>query len=222
MSDLDDKLREILADTKAKIVNTMNSTAVVPGSTEIELTDMGGHIDGDIVSVQIGDYTGHPSYTGSLKGYKIITTRTIPYKIDVGTPIRLTSWPEAIAQIKQAFADEGYVHTDVRESADKLLQGIANLRANTQHDLIRLGMPPTAKTHVTADFSKGELSKLMTGQEWYERFEKELYKPEPQVVPINHNDDGESHDRFFRAGGANFMYNKALEAAKRAAGVGHE
>lgn len=108
MSDINDKLRETLADAKAKIVNTMNSTAVAPGSTEIELTHTGDYMDGDIVSVQIGDHTGPPSYTGSLKGYKITTTRTIPYKIDVGTPIKLISWPETITQIKQAFADDGW------------------------------------------------------------------------------------------------------------------
>lgn len=106
MSNLDEKLREILADAKAKVVDSMNATTVAPGSVEIELTHTGKYKDGDIVSVQIGNNAGHPSYTGTLKGYKLTTTKEVPYKIDVGTQIRLVSWQEAIAQIKQAFADE--------------------------------------------------------------------------------------------------------------------
>lgn len=61
-----------------------------------------------------------------------------------------------------------------------------------------------------------------TGQEWYDRFEKELYKPPKQELPTSSNDDGESHDRFFRVGGQNFMYDRAIEAAKRAAGLGEQ
>lgn len=85
---------------------------------------------------------------------------------------------DGIAQIEQAFADEGYVHTDVREKADKLLQDMINMHANMRHDLVRLGLTYTPTQHV-ADFSGGKLSKLMTGQEWYDRFEKELAEMNP-------------------------------------------
>lgn len=54
---------------------------------------------------------------------------------------------------------------------------------------------------------------------WYDRFEKELYVPPKQEYPINRDDGGESHDRFFRSGGENFMYDRCVEAAKKAAGI---
>jgi hypothetical protein len=59
---------------------------------------------------------------------------------------------------------------------------------------------------------------LMTGQEWYDRFTGYLWKPPKQEI-ISHDDDWETHDRFYRAGGQNFMYNQAIEAAKRAARI---
>lgn len=61
--------------------------------------------------------------------------------------------------------------------------------------------------------------RLMSGDEWYARFNQELYVPESQDSICNRNDDGESHDRFYRAGGANFMYKAAIEAAKKASGI---
>jgi hypothetical protein len=61
--------------------------------------------------------------------------------------------------------------------------------------------------------------KVMTGQEWYDRFEKELWVPPKQEYKLGANDDGESHDRFYRNGGSNFMYTRAIEAAKKAAGI---
>jgi len=127
-----------------------------------------------------------------------------------------------IAQIKQAFADAGYAQTNVREKADELLQGMVNMHANMKQDMIRLGLTSTPKKPKSKLYKDVETMArdhgYMTGQEWYERFEKELYKPPKQELPIS-SDDGESHDRFFRAGGANFMYARALEAAKRASGL---
>jgi hypothetical protein len=58
----------------------------------------------------------------------------------------------------------------------------------------------------------------MTGQEWYDRFEKELWQP-PKQERITQGDDGESHDRFYRVGGEVFMYNQAVAAARKAAGL---
>lgn len=100
---------------------------------------------------------------------------------------------DIMAQIKQAFADEGYAPTINYKDLDESEKAEVTRRVFDQN--------------------------YMTGQEWYARFEKELYKPKPQVYPRNANDDGESHDRFFRDGGTNFMYRKALEAARRAAGL---
>lgn len=123
----------------------------------------------------------------------------------------------AIAQIKQAFADEGYISFK-KEYEVKGFLTKQQWERQAQKDGWKR---PEAET-INLTFDNGKPERLMTGQEWYDRFEKELYKPKPQEYPMNKNDDGESHDRFFRAGGTNFMYRKAIEAAKRAAGLSNE
>lgn len=58
--------------------------------------------------------------------------------------------------------------------------------------------------------------KKLTGAEWFVLFEKELYRPPKQELP--HGDE-EATQRFYRNGGANFMYDQALKAAKKASGL---
>jgi hypothetical protein len=60
---------------------------------------------------------------------------------------------KAIAAIKQALADAGYRQV-TKDTADFYTLA-------------------TVVTH-TADFSKGELSKMMSGRQWYDRFVKEM------------------------------------------------
>lgn len=65
-------------------------------------------------------------------------------------------------------------------------------------------------------YSNGQ--ELLSGQEWYDRFTKELWHP-PKQERIKQDDDGESHDRFFRTDGQWLMYDRVVEAAKKAAGL---
>lgn len=105
-------------------------------------------------------------------------------------------------QVKQAFIDAGWV---TPENATKV-QEMVNQIANLTNDMTQLPIIQYAKPN------------LMTGQEWYDKFKKELWKS-PEQKRINQGDDGESHDRFYRVGGLSFMYNRALHAAKKAAGL---
>lgn len=85
---------------------------------------------------------------------------------------------DGIAQIKQAFADDS--------GLTKLMQDMANLYINMRQEMLRLCMTPTPeKTTVTAHFSNGKLSELMTGQEWYERFSDEICKTSSFKLAIN-------------------------------------
>lgn len=96
---------------------------------------------------------------------------------------------QEIAQIKEAFHEAGYRWLPKQPTIQRLVD-------------------------------EGLAEFHMTGQEWFTAFERELYKPKPQVPPYQAgDDDGESRDRFYRAGGTNFMYNQAIEAAKRASGL---
>lgn len=98
--------------------------------------------------------------------------------------------PSLLEAIKQAFADE--------TGLTKLMQDMTNVQARIEQEMIRLGLSSTpAKTSIKADFSKGKLDGLMTGQEWYNRFEKEL-------------------ERITNVDVSDFAY---MGAAKRAAGV---
>lgn len=108
--------------------------------------------------------------------------------------------PKAIAQIKQAFEDAGWI------DPIKMIAMVLGAAPVPTED--RYGIDENGKIF-------GPTKELMTGSEWYERFEKELWKP-PKQVRIKLGDDGESHDRFFRTGGENFMYDRAIEAAKKA------
>lgn len=107
-----------------------------------------------------------------------------------GVAVNLTD--DMVAQVKQSFADAGYIQI------------------------------PTAEKDKAGFIHINPEGIYMTGTYWYERFEKELYKPPKQELPRHDDDDGESHDRFFRTGGENFMYNQAVEAAKRAAGISND
>ena len=64
---------------------------------------------------------------------------------------------DAIAQIKQVYADE------VLPKTDKLMQDMVNLHANMKHDMLRLGLTPSDP-------------RLMTGQAFYDRLMKEFLK----------------------------------------------
>jgi hypothetical protein len=66
-----------------------------------------------------------------------------------------TPYSDAIAQIKQAFAEEARI--------EEILQDMVNLRANMQQDMLRLGL-----TYKGPGF--------MTGQEWFTNFRAELDK----------------------------------------------
>jgi hypothetical protein len=70
-----------------------------------------------------------------------------------------------IEAIKQTFKDAGY-----RQS-----QELLDMHTQLAHELTRLQMQSTPQpVKVTADFSGGKLSKLMTGQEWYELLSKKF------------------------------------------------
>lgn len=91
-----------------------------------------------------------------------------------------------VMSINQVFADEGYTKTNahfyatyasekkklLRQGADKVFTGslgnLCDLAAR------RAAFGDVKETKITADFSNGKLSKLMTGQEFYDRFKEEL------------------------------------------------
>lgn len=99
-----------------------------------------------------------------------------------------------IAQIKQAFADKGYVLIPQVELTDY------------SH-----GRP--------TDVFTVNGKEVMSGQDWCNRFEKEMYTLKKQEYKLGTFADDEEKVRFYRDGGTNFMYRQALEAAKRAAGI---
>lgn len=121
---------------------------------------------------------------------------------------------EAIPKIKQCFTDAGWAqmaYNPVKQEVNsKPIKDIlvTNMTAEELLRKIEQGEIVTINGKV-----------ICTGAMWYERFEKELYKPPKQELPVNRGDDGESHDRFFRAGGETFMHDRALEAAKKASGL---
>ncbi len=116
-------------------------------------------------------------------------------------------WPDILGKLKQAFMDAGWEPVIV-----------LNRKQSYQATGQEIYRTPTLITE--DEWKARNAGKLMTGQEWCDKFKEKLYKPKPQELPSpSAQDDGESHDRFYRAGGANFMYTKAIEAAKAAAGI---
>lgn len=81
-------------------------------------------------------------------------------------------YPTTIGRIKQAFADEGYVN--------------------------KIDNPNMIGMYVDKD---GYIYKAMTGQEWYDRFEKEMDNQPYKIDP---------------------MFSVAFEVAKKAAGIKDE
>lgn len=99
-------------------------------------------------------------------------------------------WPEIKSQIKQCLADEGYMPP---ENAKKV-QEMVNSMANLANDMAQL---PTVQ-YVKVNKAGTKALNLMTGREWFDRFERELNKELPQRFP---------------------EYFNALEAAQRASGL---
>lgn len=104
---------------------------------------------------------------------------------------------EAITQMKQAFADEGYVKSDIQGAIKEYMDAAIE----------------DAKVRIER---KKVLGDVMTGQEWYDRFEKELYIPRKQEYGFKSEED---RARFYRDGGTNFMYQQALNTAKQASNI---
>jgi hypothetical protein len=98
---------------------------------------------------------------------------------------------DAIAQIKQAFADEGYIEPSE----------VANWQrtVNVLTESLTRGMRLPVKQYVALDKKRQSAHNLMTGQEWYDRFKKG------------------ATDKYHK-NSAIQMWN-ILEAAKRAAGL---
>ena len=94
-----------------------------------------------------------------------------------------TMYENVIPKLKQAFADELGINN--------IIQDLVNLRANMQHDLIRLGLTYNDP-------------KLMTGQEWLNRYKQSV----PPLLSA-------------RADGMNKLSDAELylEAAKKASGI---
>lgn len=80
---------------------------------------------------------------------------------------------KCVDEVKRAFIDAGYIPSDLKKKANQLIQDMTDIHANMKHDLVRLSLNTTPTKHV-ADFSDGQLSKLMTGQEWYDRYQQSL------------------------------------------------
>lgn len=119
---------------------------------------------------------------------------------------------DAIVQIEQAFADEGYtksktycLHQFVHSFCDRQHEGETCILCNTFRHMSKEDADSHQNTKHVADFSKGKLSNLMAGQEWYDRFEKELGKPKV-FVGYGYDDIGYDED-------------DVINAAKRASGI---
>lgn len=110
----------------------------------------------------------------------------------------LTLVDETIEEIIQAFKDEGWV---TPENAKKV-QSMVNQMANLANDAFR--MPTTIHLAVSKDQKTAQ--RLMTGQEWHDRFLQELIGGK---VPN---------------GRINFAHTEAtiFEASKRASGISSE
>jgi hypothetical protein len=100
--------------------------------------------------------------------------------------------PETVEKIKQAFIDDGWINT-------KQLGGIRSTN---------VALPDGSRV----DF--------MTGQEWYDRFAKELpdNNTDCAVDYVDGNDACDPVDHATR-NGRFFMRQESLEAAKKAAGL---
>jgi hypothetical protein len=101
---------------------------------------------------------------------------------------------EVIAQIHQAFADARYV---TPENAVKV-QEMVNQMVNLANDSFKL---PTIQ-YIKPNKSTTKAKNLMTGQEFYNRFEKEL-----EVIESKKGIDSDIHPDEF------------IEAAKKASGI---
>jgi len=84
---------------------------------------------------------------------------------------------EAIAEIKQAFIDAGYIDAKRMLQVAELLQEQAEIlkdMADVNKDAGYVKQFPRIQGHGIREASKDHIEPLRTGQEWYDRFEKEM------------------------------------------------
>lgn len=104
---------------------------------------------------------------------------------------------DVVARIKQAFADEGYVTPENAKKVQEMVNQMAQLAQDS------FNMP--TMVNVRLDKKQQTMQKLMTGQEWSDRFDKNLHL---QPIP----------NRWMECYDVGAIWGIALEAAKRAAG----
>lgn len=104
----------------------------------------------------------------------------------------------ALSEVKQAFIDAGWITPE----QVKKTQGLVNQMANLAKDM--------SKQPVMVWNDPGKLSELKTGQEWFDRFERELPNT---IFPTwyERNKPDEAHEVLDR--------ELVLEIAKKAAGI---
>lgn len=93
-----------------------------------------------------------------------------------------------VARIKQAFVDAGWLSPERVAETQKLVNKLVQ-NAQDMHKLA-MGVYPQL------------LPNVMTGQEWYDRFEKEMDRISAYATFDNHDD-----------------VDRAMDAAKRASGI---
>lgn len=102
-----------------------------------------------------------------IKLHEILAKQHSMSILQANSDVKWREW--AIAQLHQAFVEAGWAPSDVREKADQLFTDMQRLYKESEQTLISLKM---ARGYVYT--KPDELTKVMTGQEWYDRFEKEL------------------------------------------------
>lgn len=104
---------------------------------------------------------------------------------------------KAIAAIKQAFEDEGWI---TPENAQKT-QEMVNQMANLAHDMVRM---PTVH-YIKPNKAMTKAQNLMSGQEWYRKLSQEMTG---KVLPYSGSDTDVIS-----------TYKLVMEAAKKAASL---
>ncbi len=110
----------------------------------------------------------------------------------------------AVAEVKQAFKDAGYILPGetlyAMPKGKDLARELAGLSVDDGVNITELASP------------------MMTGEEWYDRFEKEL--PEPYRTNLELNPHGhETPNGKYASQGEKNMHSKALFAARKASGL---
>lgn len=136
-----------------------------------------------------------------LSGKILVSTSKIGYLFELDD--------KSVDDIIALFISKGWVSPENAAKAQKMVNDMANLAVNT--------MQLPTKVYIKPNRAMTKAQNLMTGQEWYSKFNAEIDNIQPLEMPQGLKEYGKDYDKQLWI--AQELDKLVMEAAQRASGI---